>query len=181
MKYTYAWSEMASQNRNLKLVTFFLFILCLTLSVITLKISFKEALIIDRGCFSATLTPAKDERTLIETESFIKSALAERFDTDYSLNKGFISSDEKKLRDLEQKEFLTRNIKQKVIINSVAQTKEGFSVSADRLISVGDVRSAFRFPLSVQIQTQNRSESNPYGLILISTQTFNDKAKKDEK
>jgi hypothetical protein len=181
MKYTYAWSEMASQNRNLKLVTFLLFIICLTLSVITLKISFKEALIIDRGCFSTALNTAKDERTLTEIESFIKIALTERFDSDYSLNKGFISTDEKKLKDLEQKEFLARNIKQKVIVNSVTQTKDGFVVNADRLISVGDVRSVFRFPLSVQIQAQNRSESNPYGLILISTQTFNEKAKKDEK
>lgn len=180
MKYTNAWSEMASQNRTLKLVTFFLFAICLTLSVITLKISFKEALIIDRGCFSSALNAGKDERTFTEIESFIKAALAERFDSD-SLHKGFITADEKKLKDLEQKEFLSRNIKQKVIVNSVSQTKEGFIVNSDRLISVGDIRSAFRFPLNILIQTQNRSEYNPYGLILVSTQTFNEKVKKDEK
>lgn len=172
---------MASQNRTLKTVTFFLFILSLASSIITLKMSFKEALIIDRGCFSNTVNASKDERSFTEIESFIKQALAERFDSDYSMNKGFISNDEKKLKDLEQKDFLSRNIKQKIIVNSVTQTKNGFFINADRLISVGDIRSAFRFPLIVQIEPQKRTESNPYGLTFISTQIINEKVKSDEK
>jgi hypothetical protein len=181
MKYTYAWSELTSQNRTLKLVTFSLFVITLILSLVSLKMSFKEALIIDRGCYSNALNTSKAERSLSEIESFIKLAVSERFDTDSSFNKGFISSDEKKLKDQEQKDFLARNIKQKVIVNSVTQTKEGFLVNSDRLISVGDVRSAFKFTLIVQIDTQKRSELNPYGLVLTSTQTFNDKLKKDDK
>ncbi len=181
MKYTYAWSEMASQNRTLKLVTFLLFVINIVLCLITLKLSFKEALIIDRGCYSTRVNPANADRSITEIDSFIKIAIAERFDSDFLISKGFISSEEKKLKDLEQKEFLSRNIKQKVIVNTVTQTKDGFLVNADRLIAVNDIRSAFKFPLIVQVETQKRTESNPYGLTLISTQTFDETAKKDGK
>lgn len=181
MKYTYAWAELASQNRTLKLVTFFLLILSIALSLITMKISFKDSLVIDRGCYSTLAPQVPNERTLSETTSFIKLALSERFDSDLEENKGFTSSDERKLRELEQKDFVNRNIKQKIIVNSVTESKNGFKVDADRIISVGEIRSAFKFPLLVQIDTQKRSAINPYGLILISTQTINEKDKNAEK
>lgn len=180
MKYTYAWAEMASENRTLKLVTFLLLFLSLGLIIITLKLSFQDSIVIDRGCYSNLANQTSNERTLAETTSFIKMALMERFDTDVEDAKGYVSSDEKKLRDQEQKDFSNRNIKQKIIVNSITESKNGFKVDADRIISVGEIRSAFKFPLTVQVETQNRSPLNPYGLLLISTQTLNEKGKNAE-
>jgi hypothetical protein len=44
-------------------------------------------------------------------------------------------------------------------------------VEADRLLSVGTIRSAFMFPLVVTIGTVSRTPSNPYGLELVGTES----------
>lgn len=175
MKYTEAWSSVASQNSNLKLVTMILGILTLLSTMVILKLSFKDSVIIERGCFSRSISPVKDEHSKQEVESFIKEALVQRFDSLVMPTDGLLSPDELKFRDQEQKEFATRNMKQRLIVNTVTETPEGFKIDADRLISVGDVRSAFKFSFLVKLESKARSQSNPYGLLLVSTKVSDEK------
>lgn len=175
MKYTEAWANIIAQNLNLKLVTIILGILSIFLGMITLRLTFKDSIVIDRGCFSKTITPVKDDHSKEEIEAFVKESLSQRFDSEVQPVDGLLSPDELRLRLVEQKEFESRKMAQKIIVNKVHETTEGFKVEADRLISVGDVRSAFRFPLLLKLESKSRSYSNPYGLLLTTTKTVDEK------
>lgn len=178
MKYTEAWASVVSQNFSLKLVSTILGIVSIVLGMINLKLSFKDAVIIERGCSSRTIQPVKDEHSKMEIEYFLKEALSQRFDTQVQATDGLLSPDELKLRDQEQKEFLSRNMKQRVILNSATESSDGFKLETDRIISVGEVRSAFKFSLLVKLESKARSLSNPYGLLVVSTKQVDDKDSK---
>ena len=177
MKYTEAWSSVVSQNFNLKIVTIVLGALSILLSMVTLKMTFKDSIIVERGCFSRSLQPAKDEHSKQEIENFLREALSQRFDSLVMATDGLLSPDELKFRDQEQKEFVSRNMKQRLIVNSVSEVSDGFKVDADRMISVGDVRSGFKFSLLVKLESKSRSTSNPYGLLIVSTKPWEEKTK----
>ncbi len=178
MKYTEAWALVVSQNLNLKMATVILGLVSLILGMTTLRLTFKESPIIERGCFSRQLVPMKDEHSKEEIENFLREALSQRFDSTVQAVDGLLSPDELKLRQQEQKEFLSRNMKQKIIINSVTQEGDDFLVDTDRLISVNDVRSAFKFPLTVKLESKSRSNSNPYGLLIVTAKQVEAKEKK---
>lgn len=169
MKYTEAWASVASQNSLLKLTISILGLLTLLLGMTTLKLTFKDAILIERGCYSKTVNPGKDEHTKLEIETFLQAALAQRFDSSVKPVDGLVSPDELRLRLTEQKELETRNIKQKIIVNQVTPSSDGnYLVDADRIIYVNDLRSAFRFQLLVKLESKARSQSNPYGLLIVS-------------
>ncbi len=175
MKYTEAWSSVVSQNFNLKLVIITLGLVGIILGMICLKLSFKDTIIIERGCSSRTVQPVKDEHSKEEIENFLNSALSQRFDSDAAASDGMLSPDELKLREQEQREFASRNIKQRVILNSVTESSDGFKVDTDRVISVGEIRSAFRLILNVKLESKSRSLSNPYGLLIVTTKQVDEK------
>ena len=56
--------------------------------------------------------------------------------------------------------------------------KDGLTVDADRLISVGEIRSTLKFPLKVQLARVARSEGNPYGLQLSAVEEIKPEVKK---
>ena len=69
-------------------------------------------------------------------------------------------------------------MKQIVVVNKV-ELKDGKAyVDSDRLISVGKVRSAFIFPLILNLESVNRSINNPYGLRIKSVVEIKRKLKK---
>lgn len=183
MKYTEAWANVVAQNLNLKVVSIILGVLSIALGMITLRLTFKDSIIIERGCFSKTVSPVKDEHSKEEIQSFLKESLSQRFDSEAQPVDGLLSPDELRLRIAEQKEFDSRKMTQKILVNNVTETSEGFKVDADRLISVGDVRSAFRFPLVVKLESKPRSYSNPYGLLITTTKSVDEKSNeaKDKK
>lgn len=181
MKYTEAWASVVSQNLNLKITTSILGILSLVLGMTTLKSTFKDSVIIDRGCYSKVITPVKNEHSKAEIDVFMKEALSQRFDSSVQPVDGLLSPDELNLRITEQKEFASRNMKQRLVINQVTEEADGFRVDADRIISVGDVRSAFKFPLLVKLESKARSSSNPYGLLVVTAKQTEDKSSQKDK
>ena len=175
MKYTEAWASVVLQNLNLKIATVILGCLSLVLGMTTLKLAFKDSVIIERGCYSKTVTPVKDEHSKNEIEVFMKEALSQRFDSGVQPVDGLLSPDELNLRQTEQKEFENRGMKQRIVVNQVTESSDGFKVDVDRIISVGDVRSAFKFPLIVKLESKARSYSNPYGLLVVTAKQYEDK------
>lgn len=183
MKYTEAWASVVSQNLNLKIVTTILGILSVVLGMTTLRLTFKDSIIIERGCFSRAITPVKDQHSKDEIEAFLRESLSQRFDSLIQPVDGLLSPDELKLRQVEQKEFESRNMKQRIVVNGVSEDPEGFKIDADRIISVGSIRSAFKFPLLIKLESKSRSYSNQYGLLLVTTKQIEEKANdpKDKK
>lgn len=178
MKYTEAWSSVVTQNFNLKLMAGILAVISLVLGLVSLKLTFKDSIIVERSCYSKVLAKGDDKRTPQEIEAFIKEALIQRFNTDAQPSEGLVSDEEMNFRIQEQKELKSRGITQKVIFNAISQLGNDFKIEADRLLSVGEIRSAFKFPLVVKLESKVRSSANPYGLTLVSTKAIEKEDKK---
>ena len=165
MKLTVAWAKVISENSILKGVVISLTALVLFLGVTSLKLALRDPLVIERACFSKVADVVETKRTNVEIEAFLKEAIAQRFDS-VAQGSNYLSTEERNVRDREQRDLQSRKLAQKVFVNSAAMNGNKITLEADRLISVGDIRSAFRFPLEVKIESVTRSASNPYGLIL---------------
>jgi hypothetical protein len=167
MKFSVAWANVAAQNVTLKAGVTALAVSTLALAVTSAKLALRPPLIIDRACYSRTVTGiSSPQHSNGEIETFVRDALAQRFNSDTGVTPGFISLDEERLRVVEQRELSSRGMSQKMVVNVVKVVGDQINVDADRLISVGMVRSAFPFPLNITLGTVNRTESNPAGLLL---------------
>lgn len=177
MKFNSAWDSVEKENRNLKIFLVVLLLLSIFLSVAVLATSSQAPLIVERGCLSRALLPAGDAPTEDEMKTFAINAIGERFNTKES-DTVLLSVKQQGYRASEQEELEKQKMKQVVIVNDVATEKDGLRVDADRLISVGEIRSTLKFPLKVRLERVRRTESNPYGLLLDDVEEIKPEVKK---
>ena len=168
MKFASAWAEIAKQNLSLKVALASLSFCSVLLAMVSLKLALREPLVVERACYNRTLKTVDPRRTKEEIEAFVRQALEMRFNTEGKASGELIASTELANRSQEQKELASRQIRQKLIVNAVSVEDSEVSVEADRLLTVGSIRSALPMILKVRVESQERSESNPYGLILIN-------------
>jgi hypothetical protein len=178
MRISSAWAKMAIENTGLKSALICLTIVSIILSVLLLEANGKEPLIIERACYSKAMEVVGSQQSKEEIENFIRIALSQRFDSDIKAN-DFLEAELQNLKSKEQAELMSRQMKQFLHLNSLAGDHGIYSVDSDRVISVGAVRSALRFPLKVQIAAVSRTTGNPYGLLLTNVEQI--KESKGEK
>lgn len=164
MRFTNAWSAVLSQNIALRTMLITLSICLGLVTILAVKMGFEEPIVIERGCYAKVATKGSSERTGEEIEAFLKIALSQRFDSGVQTSSEVLSQDEISFKKQEQQELSSKNMLQKVIVNSVKVSGAEAKIEADRVISVGQIRTALSFPLTISIGTTSRSESNPYGL-----------------
>lgn len=166
MKFDTAWDSLEKENRNLKILTIILCTLTIALTVTVTSALTKDPLIIERACYSkAANTAASAAPTEEEIKAFLEKALAARFNTrPESLD--FLTLKQRAFREKEQSELARQAMTQKVLINDIKINKDSVSIEADRIISVQSLRTVLRFPLKVTLESIERTESNPYGLLL---------------
>ncbi|GIL18751.1 MAG: hypothetical protein BroJett040_25020 [Oligoflexia bacterium] len=166
MKFQTAWDSLEKENRNLKILTIALCTLAIFLTVAVTSTATKEPLIVERGCYSKTAKTAESAKpTEQEIVIFVEKALAARFNTDPE-NLDYLAFKQRAFRDKEQSELTKQKMTQRVIANEIKITKEAIFINADRLISVQNFRSVLRFPLKVSLESTERTDANPYGLLL---------------
>ncbi len=176
MRFSDVWISTYEENFILKLVLLLLTVVVIVLSIVCIKLSLKPPLIIERSDKASLINKSMDSvSTRIETENFIREAIPMRFNSAIELNDTYLSAEEKNLREQEQKEFFQKNLSQRVFINSILIEENKITLDTDRLISVEQVRSAFSFPLQIELKKINRSLANPYGLVLVKTTTLTKK------
>ena len=178
MRISSAWAKMAIENTGLKSALICLTIVSIMLSVLLLEANGKEPIIIERACYSKALQVVGSQQSNEEIENFIGTALSQRFDSDINAN-DFLEAQLQNQKFKEQAELSARQMKQFIHMNSLTGNQGIYSVDSDRVISVGAVRSALRFPLKVQIAAVSRTAVNPYGLLLINVEHI--KESKSEK
>lgn len=167
MKFSIAWAATAAQNVTLKAAVAVLGTSALVLALTCVKLALKPPLVVDRECRSeAAKLVSGSDHTAQEIETFVRAAITARFNSDAQLIPGYLAAEEETSRLAEQKELSNRGITQKVIITSVKVAGDTAAIDADRLISVGSIRSAFPFPLTAILSSITRTEINPYGLVL---------------
>jgi hypothetical protein len=166
MKFAAAWSNILSQNLTLRLVIMTLGSTTLVLAVTSVKLMLKEPLIIERGCLSFVQPTVNSKHPVSEIDAFVRTALSKRFDTSAQDTDAFLADDERGFRTQEQTELAKKQVTERVLVNAIKVDGTNVTVDADRLLSVGKIRSALPFVLKVEIATQSRTPSNPYGLLL---------------
>lgn len=166
MKFTSAWAEIAKQNLTLKVALASLSFCAALLALVSLKLALREPLVVERACYNRTLKTVDPRRTKEEIEAFVRLAMEMRFNTDAKISAEIVTSSELANRVQEQKELASRQIKQRLVINSVSVDDSEITIDSDRLLTVGSIRSALPLLVKVRVESQERTESNPYGLIL---------------
>lgn len=181
MRLSQAWADVAKQNNVLRFAVIGVTFVCVVILMIALKFAFKEPLVIERGCFS-TIAPTQSQvQTPQEIEAFLRETVAERFNSSAIVVNDYFALEELKDRESEQVELKRRDIKQSVVVNSVTKQGDGYLVDADRILSVGKIRSAFQMPMTVTIAKATRTSGNPYGLVVLRVAPIKTEDKKDGK
>lgn len=165
MKFHMAWADIASQNVSLKLGLGALALSCAILSFTSVKLALKPPLLIDRECYTSVISPQGSKHTKDEIKAFVQLALEQRFNSSSQVT-SLLSQKELRYRADEQQKLKATNMRQTIVTSDFEVTGNSVKVNADRLISVGEIRSAFQFALDVEVSSTGRSQSNPYGLIL---------------
>ncbi len=165
MKFHVAWDSLEKENRNLKVLVIVLCLLAIALAVVVMNTSVQTPLIIERSCVTRMMSTVDSKPTEEEMKVFVEKAIAARFNFQ-GADMDLLSLKQRGFREKEQTELSKQKMKQTVLVNSVQISKDGILIDADRVISVSTIRTALRFPLKAQLELTDRSEGNPYGLVL---------------
>lgn len=168
MRFTTAWANILSQNVTLRVTLLIVSTCAVVFAISTARLSMRAPLIIDRGCISIVETPSRTEHTQTEIESFIWEALPKRFDTVAADSVLFLSDEENGFRVKEQSDFQKKGITQRILPVRESIKIEGNVVrlDTDRILSMGKLKSILPFPLVVELASSDRTQGNPYGLVI---------------
>jgi hypothetical protein len=179
MRISLAWAKTATQNVSLKWATASLSIVCLILVVGLLRLALKAPLVVDRGCYSATINPeGSTDPTREEIRAFLIEALSYRFDSTSEAKVREISQEESQFRLKEQDLLKQKQISQRFIVTKVNFEGKDIFIEADRILTIGKAKTILPMPLKVEVQKTTRSEANPYGLVLTGTSSSQKESEK---
>ncbi len=178
MRFTEVWAEVLSQNNSLKWATLSLSVLTVALATCLISLAMREPLVFERECYTKALSPTSSSPSNDEIERFLRIALSKRFDTDALDVPVFLSASELNVRSKEVEELTKKGMSQKVLVNSVKVDHGKLTVDADRIISVGKIRTALPLPLNVRVKSTDRSAGNPYGMVISDVSLISGEEKK---
>ena len=159
------------QKSSLQLALTIMSITAVCFGVMNIFANMKDPLIIERGCDSSVASIQSVNQTKEEIENFLNLVISVRFDSIIKHDPALFLSENLQLsRTREQADLKNKNIDQRVIIRSIKIDQDKYLIEADRLISIGKVRTAVPLDLIVSLSSKVRSLSNPYGLVLTNAE-----------
>lgn len=171
MKIQKAWGNLALENTKLAWIALSSGLSLFVVLGICWTLAARKVVVIERACTTTVLDQSSTAVPDRERDAFITEALRQRFDSKLQASAAFLSTEELLMKERDDKELKTRNMNSTILVNSVKRLGDGkFEVDADRVVSVGEIRSALRFPLVLDIGVYSRSAENPFGLILVKSQ-----------
>ena len=155
------------QKSSLQIALTTMSVIAFAFGIMNISSNMKDPIVIERGCDSKIAEIQSANQTKAEIENFIKISLSARFDSILKNDPAiYLTENLQTARMKEQSELKNKSIDQRVIVRSIKFDQDKYFVEADRLISIGKVRTAVPLDLTVNISSKVRSVSNPYGLIL---------------
>ncbi|MBL7555110.1 MAG: hypothetical protein JNM24_04745 [Bdellovibrionaceae bacterium] len=167
MNLSSAWDSLVKENNILKLGLLAMGLSIVALTSLVIFYRDKDPLVIERGCYSKSIDTAKLSVTPDEIKTFLSLALEKRFNSETFNEEFYLSFEQRERRKSEQMEMKQRNILQTVIFRNFKTSGSELLIDADRLIALGEVRSAFPIKLVGRIEIVKRTVENPYGLLLV--------------
>lgn len=179
MKFSLNIDALSKENNHLKFIIKMQF--CVVL-ILLLEVIFQHSqvpLMIQSSTRGLEVVqPVDFERSEFDIQSAAELMLKARFNTDSISANLFLSDKQLQLRENEQKELKNRNMLQAIVIREIKISKDQALVDLDRVIAVGDIRSAIRTRLKIAFEETEPNELNPYGLVLSFVEAQNTEVKK---
>ncbi len=179
MKFSLSIDALSKENKHLKFILKMQFCVVLILLVQVIVKSNEVPLMIQSSTRGLEIVhPVDFERSDYDVESAVELMLKARFNTDSFSANLFLSDKQLQLRDNEQKELKNRNMLQTIVIREIKISKGQAVVDVDRVIAVGEIRSAIKTKLKIAFEETEPNELNPYGLVLSFVEAQNTEVKK---
>ena len=179
MKISLSIDSLLKENKFLKLVTKLLFGLVFILLLQVVSLYTREPIIIQSSTRGLEiLEPMTVSRTNLDLKVAAQNMLKARFNTETLSPDLFLADKQQLLRESEQRELKSRNMTQAIIIRNIELSKNQAMVDLDRVIAVGDLRTAIRAKLKIAFEESEPNELNPYGLVLSLAELQNNEVKK---
>jgi hypothetical protein len=179
MKFSSGIDGLTKENQFLKLIAKSLLGITAMLLGVVYTLYDKRPLIVERSSRGLEIVRAVDfTRTTEDLNEAISLMLKARFNS-YSVSPEiFINQKQMVLRDTEQKDMKSRGMNQSVVVKSITFEKDQAVVDLDRVIAVGEIRSALRAKIRVAFEEVSPNELNPYGLLLSLADPIQNQEKK---
>lgn len=159
--------QLERENAHLKLLTKMLLIIVAALVALVIAVYDKPPVMVERTSHGLEIVRPMDFSVdEVNTKTAVTLMIRARFNTDAISPELFLNQKQLVLRDNEQKELKSRSMHQTVIVRAIEINKDQATVDMDRVISVGEIRSALRTKIRVRIEEEQPNELNPYGLLL---------------
>lgn len=175
MKYTTVWAQIESQNHLLKYTHVVLVFIVLVLAILVLKFGFKDPIVIERSNDKVEIKSIS-EVNVNENDflAYMNVIFKNRYDYEEAFNPYLYSENEIQNYQTEKKEFVEKKLKQRVLLNSIKMEGKYFIADIDRVISIEKVKSVINQKVRLTITKSQRTELNPYGLILENIEILKD-------
>jgi hypothetical protein len=159
--------QLERENAHHKTIIKMLLLIGAALVGILFNIYDKQPVMVERTSHGLEIVrPTEFAVDEAHTKAAIALMMRARFNSDAVSPELYLNPKQLVLRDNEQKELKNRSMYQSVIVRAVTIKNDQATVDVDRVLSVGELRSALRTKLRVTFETEQPNELNPYGLLL---------------
>ncbi len=181
MKFSSAVDVTQKENRFLRNLTQMLVLVAGVLAGVCMLMFDKAPVMVERTSHGLEIVqPTELLRKPGDVESAVKLMMTARFNSDANAPELFINPKEMLMRDTEQKEMKSRSMNQSVLIRAVHLTKNEATVDIDRLIAIGELRSALKAQVRITFEEVTPNELNPYGLLLSTAEPVQPTTKEEK-
>ncbi len=159
--------SLSRENSNLKRCVGLLILVIGILGALNYSQYFREPILIERSSRGLeVIRPTEFKRTDSDLRRGVEIILKARFDTLAINPELFLTDRQVALKESEQRELKSRNIQQSAVLRNVQLSKAEALIDFDRVLAVGEVRSALKTKIKVAFEEVTPNELNPFGLKL---------------
>ncbi len=167
MKFSLSVDALSKENSFLKMVTRILLGALFLLIIQLFYLYNRDPILIESKVTGLQIV--KPTNFVVSEENIkyaVRLMLEARFNSSTSNSDLYLSEKQNGLRKTEQDELKNKSMSQTIIVRDIKISRDEAIVEIDRVISVGDLRSAFRAKLKLLFETTEPNELNPYGIVL---------------
>ncbi len=179
MKISLSIDSLIKENKFLKFITKLLFGIVFILLMQVIFLYNRDPILIQSSTRGLEIVePMNVSRKNLDLKVAAQNMLKARFNTETLSSDVFLSDKQKLLRESEQREMKSRNMTQAIVIRNIEMSKDQATVDLDRVIAVGDLRTAIRAKIKIAFEESEPNELNPYGLVLALAEVQTNEVKK---
>ncbi len=167
MKLSTAFEGLTRENHYLKILALSSSLITFTLLGVLYYLSDRPPIVVERTSHGLEIMRQTTfARSAPDQREAVGLMIKARFDTETINPELFLNSRQLLLRQTEQTDMKARGMSQVVVVREVKFEQDQILVNLDRVIAIGEVRSALRAKVRVTFEEVSPNELNPYGLLL---------------